>query len=69
MSKELTEEAIENLSILCKGGRKAAAERIESYGDIIKKEIDTYGNIKYYFSEHAYLYYDRFYAEMALEAD
>jgi hypothetical protein len=49
MSKELTEEAIENLSMLCKGCRKAATEMIERHGDIIKKEIDKYENIKYFF--------------------
>jgi hypothetical protein len=67
MSKELTEEAIENFSIICKGGRKAAAEMIGRYGDISRKEIDKYGNIKYYFSEFGYHYFDKFYAEIALE--
>jgi hypothetical protein len=67
MSKELTEEAIKNFSLICKGGRKAAAGMIERHGDIIKKEIDKYENIKYYFSEHDYHYFDKLYAEIALE--
>jgi hypothetical protein len=69
MSKELTGEAIENFSKICKGGRKAAAEMIERHGDIIKQETDKYGNIKYYFSEHEYLYYDFSMEEIALEED
>jgi hypothetical protein len=69
MSKELIDEAIENFSIICKGDRKAVAEMIERHGDIIKKEIDKYGNIKYYFSEHDYHYFDKFYAEISLEKD
>jgi hypothetical protein len=69
MSKKLTEEAIENFSVICKGGREAAAGMIERHGDIIKKEIDKYGNIKYYFSEHEYLYFDFSMKEMALEDD
>jgi hypothetical protein len=69
MSKDLTEEAIENFSVICKGGRKTASEMIKRHGDIIKKEIDKYGNIKYYFSEYDYYYFDKFYAEIALEDD
>jgi hypothetical protein len=67
MSKELTEEAIENFSVICKGGREAASEMIKRRGDILKKEIDKYGNIKYYFTEHDYHYFDKFYAEIAME--
>jgi hypothetical protein len=70
MSKELTEEAVSNLSKICKGGKESALDTVNRHGgDIIRKETDKYGNIKYYFSEHAYLYYDRFYAEIALEDD
>jgi hypothetical protein len=68
MSKELTEEAIANLSKICKGGRENALDMVNRHGgDIIKKETDKYGNTKYYFSEYDYFYYDQFYAEMALE--
>jgi hypothetical protein len=69
MSKKLTEEAVVNLSRICKGGKEDALDTINRHGgDIIKKETDKYGNIKYYFSEYDYLYYDQFYAEMAQEA-
>jgi hypothetical protein len=67
MSKQLTEEAIENFSKIFKGGKEAATEMIERHGDIIKKETDKYGNIKYYFSGQEYLYYDFSMEEMALE--
>jgi hypothetical protein len=66
MSKELTEKAIDKLSILSKGGRKSVIEAIDDYGgDIIKKESDDKGNIKYYFSDDGFLYYDHIYAEIA----
>jgi hypothetical protein len=59
MSKELTEEAVSNLSKICKGGKEAALDVLKRHGgDIIKKEMDKYGNIKYYFTEHGYFYYD-----------
>ncbi|MDR3123120.1 MAG: hypothetical protein LBU16_05005 [Treponema sp.] len=68
MSKELTEEAILNLSKICKGGKEDVLDTVNRHGgDIIKKEVDKYGNIKYYFTEHDYLYYDFLRAEMALE--
>lgn len=65
MSVELVKEAIDNFSLICKGGKEAAAEMINRHGDIIKKETDKYGNIKYYFSEHDYHFFDKFYVEMA----
>jgi hypothetical protein len=67
MSEQLNREMIENFSKALKGGKEAAIDMQKRLGDIIRKETDKYGNIKYYFSEHDYLYYDFLRAEMALE--
>jgi hypothetical protein len=65
--KKLNNEMIENFSKIVKGGKDAAIKLQKKYGDIIKKEEDKYGNIKYFFNESDYLYYDPIRAEMALE--
>jgi hypothetical protein len=67
MSEEFNQEFIENISKIVKGGKQAAIGIQKRYGDFIKKEEDNYGNIKYYFNEFDYLYYDPIRAEMALE--
>jgi hypothetical protein len=68
MSRQLRKEAVENLSKLCKDGRGYVVNAIKRYGgDIIKKEVDSQGNIKYFYSDHGYLYYNVIYAEIAAE--
>ena len=70
MSQKLIEEAVEKLSVLSRGGKADIIDSINRHGgDIIKKEEDEKGNIKFFYSEHNFFYYDVVYADIAMNPD
>ena len=70
MSQKLIDEAVEKLSVVDKYGKAGAIDAINRHGgDIIKKEEDEKGNIKFFYSEHNFFYYDVVYADIAMNPD